>query len=152
MLGINIFICVMLIFMSVEDIKELKIRNIYLLILGAGCGIGCFCRWKQGTFFLDQTIIGISAGLFMLGISMLSKEQIGKGDGLAVTVLGMLYGEGIWFILTLAISGLFLISLYLCIVKKKDKSCKLPFLPGITFGYCIYFILSIIQNLQGVMI
>lgn len=146
MIYISIAILILLVIMSIEDWKEMKIRNSYILLLWGFCLVGCFLCWKQGVFFFDRTCIGISAGFLFLGISILSKEQVGIGDGMVITALGFCFSESVWFILSVAVFVLFIVSLYLCLIKKKEKTCKVPFIPAITFGYTVSFLLTFVQG------
>lgn len=145
---IRVIILVLLFIMSIEDIKELKIKNSYLIMLAGVSIISCFMEWREGLFFLDQFILGISSGLFILTISILTKEQIGKGDAFVVLALGVACAKTIWSMLSVAFFSLFCVSVYLCIKRKKDKKYELPFVPAITLGYLIQGIVSTIQSLQ----
>ena len=79
----------------------------------------------------------------MFGISMISEEQIGKGDGLVIAALGILCGVrntlGI-----VCFGSLFMLPVALAVIllKKEKKKIRLPFLPALFLGYIMTFFLG----------
>ena len=75
-------------------------------------------------------------GLCMIGISFLSKEQIGSGDGVVTGLLGCLLGaRGCLVMLCIASCLMAVISIGILILKKGSRRTTLPFVPALLGGY-----------------
>lgn len=126
---------ILLLVMSIQDIKRCEISNSYIVILA----MVCVC---SGAFFEQlswmELLSGCSIGLCLVGISVLTKEQIGIGDGLVVGALGLLMG-GIKTITLLSIASLIMaaVSIILIMFRRGTRKMKLPFLPVISVGYVL---------------
>lgn len=76
------------------------------------------------------------AGCFL--VSLLTREALGYGDSMAVTVCGI--SLGMEKVTELLLLGLFLSAVwavYLCIFKKADRSREFPFLPFLMAAFVI---------------
>lgn len=132
---IYIIVSILLLMMSIQDIKERSVSTVYIVILAVVCAMG-------GLFFIEcswmDQLGGCSVGLCLLGISVLTQEQIGAGDGLVVAALGLMTGAmkalTILSVASLLMAG---VSIILIIIKKGTRKMKLPFLPAISVGYVI---------------
>ena len=75
-------------------------------------------------------------GLCMIGISFLSKEQIGIGDGVVTGLLGCLLGaRGCLVMLCIASCLMAVIAIGILILKKCSRRTTLPFAPALLGGY-----------------
>ena len=73
---------------------------------------------------------------WMIGISFLSKEQIGIGDGIVTGLLGCLLGaRGCLVMLCIASCLMAVISIGILILKKGSRRTTLPFVPALLGGY-----------------
>ena len=71
-----------------------------------------------------------------IGISFLSKEQIGIGDGVVTGLLGCLLGaRGCLVMLCIASCLMAVISIGILILKKGSRRTTLPFAPALLGGY-----------------
>ena len=72
----------------------------------------------------------------MLGISLLSEEQIGRGDGLVIAALGLFFGVRNTLGMV-CFASLFMvpIALLIIVIKKEKKKIRLPFIPALFLGY-----------------
>lgn len=130
-----VIVGILLLVMSIQDIKKREISNRYIVILA----MVCIC----GGLFFEQlsgmdVLSGCSIGLCLVGISVLTQEQIGIGDGLVVGALGLLMG-GIKTITLLSIASLLMaaLSIILIMFRRGTRKMKLPFLPAISVGYVL---------------
>ena len=85
---------------------------------------------------LAVTAAGAAAGLTLLGISKITGEAVGYGDGWLVMALGIYLG--IWGLLDVmaATWGLLGFVAGLCLIRKKwSRKAALPMTPFITVGF-----------------
>lgn len=127
-------IFVLLIYLSYEDIRFLKIST-YLLLAGFVTAI-IFLIWGRELSVGEYLAGGCLGVLFFLCGTV--SENIGAGDGALIMLLGLLLG------IQQLISILF-VSLFLCsgaaaalyAAGKAKRGSRLPFVPFLFGGFCI---------------
>lgn len=139
-----VHICLIIILgvICVFDIKRKKIP-VYMLIVLAAAGI--ISNFTVGEFDIEKRIIAMLPGMILLIVSMVTKQQIGYGDGLIILIMG-LYID-IDDILSIVLSSFLLSSIaaiILMTVFKKKKNFEMAFSPFLLIGYGlvkgVYFI------------
>lgn len=126
---------ILLLMMSVQDIKACKISNGYILVIAMVCGIGG-CFFEKLSWI--EMLSGCSVGFGLLGISVLTREQIGAGDGFVMAAIGLLVGAmKALTILSAASLMMAAVSVILIIIKRGTRNMRLPFLPAISIGYML---------------
>nr|WP_308648513.1 prepilin peptidase [uncultured Agathobacter sp.] len=139
-----VHICLIIILgvICVFDIKRKKIP-VYMLIILAAAGI--ISNFTIGEFDIEKRIIAMLPGMILLIVSMITKQQIGYGDGLIILIMG-LYID-IDDILSIVLSSFLLSSIaaiILMTVFKKKKNFEMAFSPFLLIGYGlvkgVYFI------------
>ena len=137
-------ICLIIILgvICVFDIKRKKIP-VYMLIILAAAGI--ISNFTVGEFDIEKRIIAMLPGMILLIVSMITKQQIGYGDGMIILIMG-LYID-IDDILSIVLSSFLLSSIaaiILMTVFKKKKNFEMAFSPFLLIGYGlvkgVYFI------------
>lgn len=124
--------CVSLLFLaglSAGDVREKKIP-IYKVVFFAISAI--FCRMITGQFSWNEVRWGIFPGCVLLVLALLTKENIGYGDGITVLTLGLWTGG--WFTLAVVCIGIMLSGVWgmVCIFRKKTE--PIPFIPFLLLG------------------
>ena len=139
-----VHICLIIILgvICVFDIKR-KIIPVYMLIILAAAGI--ISNFTVGEFDIEKRIIAMLPGMILLIVSMITKQQIGYGDGMIILIMG-LYID-IDDILSIVLSSFLLSSIaaiILMTVFKKKKNFEMAFSPFLLIGYGlvkgVYFI------------
>lgn len=139
-----VHICLIIILgvICVFDIKRKKIP-VYMLIILAAAGI--ISNFTVGEFDIEKRIIAMLPGMILLIVSMITKQQIGYGDGLIILIMG-LYID-IDDILSIVLSSFLLssiVAIILMTVFKKKKNFEMAFSPFLLIGYGlvkgVYFI------------
>ena len=139
-----VHICLIIILgvICVFDIKRKKIP-VYMLIILAAAGI--ISNFTVGEFDIENRIIAMLPGMILLIVSMITKQQIGYGDGMIILIMG-LYID-IDDILSIVLSSFLLSSIaaiILMTVFKKKKNFEMAFSPFLLIGYGlvkgVYFI------------
>jgi leader peptidase (prepilin peptidase)/N-methyltransferase len=98
-----------------------------------------------------SALLGTLVGICVLGISIISDGQIGKGDGYMIAALGLVLGfRGSLVVVCMSSMIMCVIAVVMLILKKGDKKTKLPFIPALFAGYTI-FIINNLENM-GVMV
>ena len=112
----------------INSVRDIKKRMIFpLMLIGTAVGGAVY----KGLSFIP--------GMLILAASLISKEQIGKGDALAVFASGAWSGAlDIWKVMLL--SSLFTAVFAGIIWIKKKKNAELPYVPFLTAGFLINWI------------
>ena len=118
---------------SLQDMKEKKVKLgvlFWFAILGLVIHLTTF---QQS---LSEMAGGMLVGGFVLLLSFLTRESIGKGDGLLLMVTGLYLGMRQNMLLLLI--GIFLAgicALFLFVFGKKRKKDDIPFIPFLFASY-----------------
>lgn len=136
--GISIFLLVC----SIQDIREKQI-SIRLLVSGG------VLFWGISLLFEDisvgERIYNMLPGVIAFLLGLLTKEQIGYGDAACLVVLGSVVSADV--LLGAVMGGLILLSICSVILltgKKADRKTTLPFLPCLSAGMLVQFVLNIV--------
>ena len=122
---IKIFVLIMLIIFSVEDIlyREISVKVILVFLL---MGIGI--RVYDNTLLSTEIFWGIFIGMIIIASSIILAGNIGVGDGIIFVLTGLFLGIADnlrILIFSVTISGI--IGGLLIILKIKKKDYKMPF-------------------------
>ncbi|MCM1467598.1 MAG: prepilin peptidase [Alistipes sp.] len=125
-----------ILFLIIETVKDIKTQTLelgeLLFFLAAGFLLRLF--WFHDD--LGGIVLGMSVGMILLGISFLSGEALGYGDGMVVLVTGVFCGIKITLV-TIGIAFLVMSVLAICVFIKKGfyYKTKVPFVPCILAGF-----------------
>lgn len=138
---LNIILCIYLFYCTICDIKtntvSLKCSLLTILLL-------LFLRFLFGIFYIDDFIISILPGTFILFMGIITHQSIGYGDGIVFIVSGIALGKD--YILLLVLGAFIFSSVYSLFLLAKRKSGKttIPFVPFIFMSYFFIIILNLI--------
>ena len=138
---LNIILCIYLFYCTICDIKtntvSLKCSLLTILLL-------LFLRFLFGIFYIDDFIISILPGTFILFMGIITHQSIGYGDGIVFIVSGIALGKD--YILLLVLGAFIFSSVYSLFLLAKRKSGKttIPFVPFIFMSYFFIIILILI--------
>lgn len=125
---------------GIEDVRKKEIRIIYIVAMGIVACVGCLFRQNHSWY---GALGGALIGLCMLGISLLSEEQIGRGDGLVIAALGLFFGvRNTLGMVCFASIFMLTVALLTIIIKKGKTKIRLPFLPALFLGYVMTLLLG----------
>lgn len=125
-------------FLGINAVTDMKKRQISLftvpLFIIAGIA---YQLWNEKADWVSLSA-GIALAFFLLGLSFLSKQAIGFGDGLVVLVCAVFLGFAKSIVLVM---GGFLLASFagvvLLICKRANKKTPLPFVPFLMISYVI---------------
>lgn len=119
--------------LAIVDFKKKQVSNVLLLIVSGIVTIN-YAIFKPVTVM--ALIGGILIGIILLGISYITRQKIGSGDGLLVMILGAYLGfEGIGVVLLYALTLSAIWSGLLLMIKKVNRHYEVAFIPFIFIGH-----------------
>lgn len=123
---------------GIVDIRTKQISRRQLLLLLIVC---CAVIPVKENFGIFDAAGGMSIGLCAIGVSIATREQIGKGDGIVIAVLGIALGmrKCLWLVLTASFM-MCMAAILVLLLKRGDRQTRLPFLPAIFAGYLLCII------------
>jgi leader peptidase (prepilin peptidase)/N-methyltransferase len=116
-------------FVLICTITDIKTKTIYWEWLGVFCFVGVlYCLYMERT--VPAVMYSVIPGIILVIISVISREAIGKGDGLMVINLGIILGaEKIIGVLMISLIICAVASLIMLVSKKVSKKYEMPFAP-----------------------
>ena len=129
----TIVITIFLILSTLIDLRKIEV-NISLCISVALVGL-------IYEIFISKTdilsiILGILPGIFLMLTSIVTNEEIGKGDAAILSTIGIFLGlKKTILVLIYALFSTIIIGGILLLIRKKNKKYKIPFVPFILFSY-----------------
>lgn len=141
MCTIEEIIClVIMVFIAIKDIKTREVSVLVLVAAGvAGISYHLIAQELDWWLIIAGAIVG---GCFLI-IGKITKEKIGYGDGLVISLLGLFVGFwNILVILSITFFLLLCVSIPVMCKKKMSKNYTLPFLPFLAGGYFCFLIMG----------
>ena len=135
-----VFVFIVLIIEAVMDFKKKEVNIIFPILLAAAATVMFFF---VKDISLVNAIIGIVEGILLILVSVLTKGQIGIGDGILLAACGLMLGGKdnlIMFFFSCLSSAV--VSAMIMIIKKADKKTKIPFVPFMIPGFLVMALLS----------
>ncbi|MDD6353634.1 MAG: peptidase [Lachnospiraceae bacterium] len=117
---------------SIIDISTKKIPVILLIIMGIAGGVYIISCDKS----VINTVISIIPGGILLMMAFFTKEQIGYGDAVVVTLMGLFVSVDIVcssLVMGLTIAGI--VSVVYIVIKRADRKKQIAFTPFLLLGY-----------------
>ena len=126
------------IFLIPATYSDLKEKQISLFAMVAGITLGMVkLIWgiiNDGPFYMIALIPGVA----LMICSFIFAGKIGKGDGLALLILGAIEGYRRCVVITLiGIGAMFVFCLVGLIIRKLNRNTEIPFIPFLTVGMVI---------------
>lgn len=138
---IAVVIGVLLLVAGMMDLKRKSISRGMIILLMAVCISGIFFK---NTFSIWETIGGFLIGLCAVGLSIGSREQIGRGDGLVICAIGLVLGfRECLFTVCVASVIMALVSIGVLLLRKGNKNTRLPFIPVLFIAYTACMVIKI---------
>ena len=133
-----IYMGVILLVGSVYDWKYFALP-MWLLLAGLlGGAMGAVNSVLVGEASVINAGMAFLPGVVALLLAYITREQIGYGDGLLLLAMGGCVGlRQTVIIVGLALGASFLVSVVLVLLKKAERTQKLPFVPFLFVGWMI---------------
>lgn len=129
-----------LLFLGACTITDLRKRKIITALCFANAVAALIMHFVRQDIFWLNVLGGMLAGAVLFGVSVYSKEAIGKGDAVVVFTLGSLVGIKTGFEILMWASIICIIfSVPGLIFKKIKLKSRIPFMPFMLAGAIITF-------------
>lgn len=130
---------ILLMVAGIVDIRKKQVSRGQLLILLLVC---CAVIPLKKEFGIIDALGGLTIGLCAIGVSVATREQIGKGDGIVIAAVGIALGTRKCLLVVFTASFMMsLAAIFVLIFKKGGRQTRLPFLPAIFVGYVLCVLL-----------
>lgn len=126
---------VLLLAAGITDIRKRQISRRFLMLLTLVCIAAVLFR---GSFAIMDAAGGIAIGFCVIGISMISREQIGRGDGIVIAMIGLVLGFRRCLV-AVSVASLLMsaAAIVVLLFKKGNRRTQLAFLPALFVGYVL---------------
>ena len=134
-------------YLSVLSILDIRFRKmpVWLLVVGGIAGTGYqIWKWVKGDP-VSIVLIGVGAivGILFLGVSKITGQALGYGDGIIILILGICLG--FWDLSIVLMIAFFIASVMaiaLIVVKKGKRKRTMPFVPFLCIGYIVFVLMG----------
>ena len=83
-------------------------------------------------------VVNRSIGICAVGLSMVGREQIGRGDGLVIIAMGLILGfRKCLTAVCIASLIMTLVSVFVLVLRKGNRHTRLAFIPALFIGYVV---------------
>lgn len=130
---------ILLLAAGVVDIRRKQISKRQLVILLLVC---LAVIPLKDDFRLVDAVGGLSIGLCAVGLSIATGEQIGRGDGIVIAIVGLALGfRQCLLVVCTAVFLMCAAAIHVLIFRKGGRQTRLAFLPAVFAGYVVCVIL-----------
>lgn len=130
--------------LAFNSICDWRYREISVVMTLLGIIFSGFLFIFMPSYTIWEVLGGIGIGIFLIVCSLVTKGQIGIGDGIICCFTGLC--GGFFDTLGMLLTGLFFsaaVSAVLLITKKAGRKTKIPFVPFLFVGYCFVQLMKI---------
>lgn len=128
--------------LTVCAIEDWYTKKITVLWPVTGLAIATVIRLSDGSFLDWEYWIGVVIGMLLFLLAIVSREQIGKGDGLVLTVCGFCLGWKKTLLLMLGAMIMFLmVGVVSVICKNKRGNTVMAYVPFLWVMFMISLII-----------
>lgn len=130
---------ILLLAAGITDMRKRQISRIRLITLLLVCCAVIPLKEESGVV---DAVGGLAIGLCAIGVSIATREQIGKGDGIVIAAVGIALGARRCLLVVFTASFMMsILAIFVLIFRKGGRQTRLPFLPAIFAGYVLCVIL-----------
>ena len=128
----------------IEAVKDFRKKEVNIPVLGILVVAAMVMIFLGKEISVSNAIIGLAEGLLLILVSVMTKGQIGMGDGILLAACGlMLGGKDNMVMFFFACLSSAIVSVLIMIIKKADKKTTIPFVPFMIPGFLIMVLLSL---------
>lgn len=133
-----VIIGILLFIAGITDIRKKTVSRKFLFILMTVCLAAVLLKIVKREFGIIEAAGGTAIGFCAIGISMVSRKQIGRGDGIVISIIGLVLGIRKCLAVVSAASLLMCFAAIIILAAKKgNRNTRLAFLPALFAGYLL---------------
>ena len=127
---------VIMIFLILSTLLDLRKKEVNISLCISFALVGLIYEIFISKTDILSIILGIIPGIFLMLTSIVTNEEIGKGDAVILGIIGIFLGlKKSILVLIYALFMTVIIGGILLLIRKKNKKYKFPFVPFILFSY-----------------
>ncbi len=127
---------VITIFLILSTLIDLRKKEVNISVCISVALVGLIYEIFISKTDILSIILGILPGIFLMLTSIVTNEEIGKGDAAILSTIGIFLGlKKTILVLIYALFSTIIIGGILLLIRKKNKKYKIPFVPFILFSY-----------------
>lgn len=127
---------VITIFLILSTLIDLRKKEVNISLCRSVALVGLIYEIFISKTDILSIILGILPGIFLMLTSIVTNEEIGKGDAAILSTIGIFLGlKKTILVLIYALFSTIIIGGILLLIRKKNKKYKIPFVPFILFSY-----------------
>lgn len=127
---------VITIFLILSTLIDLRKKEVNILLCISVALVGLIYEIFISKTDILSIILGILPGIFLMLTSIVTNEEVGKGDAVILSTIGIFLGlKKTILVLIYALFSTIIIGGILLLIRKKNKKYKIPFVPFILFSY-----------------
>lgn len=127
---------VITIFLILSTLIDLRKKEVNILLCISVALVGLIYEIFISKTDILSIILGILPGIFLMLTSIVTNEEIVKGDAAILSTIGIFLGlKKTILVLIYALFSTIIIGGILLLIRKKNKKYKIPFVPFILFSY-----------------
>lgn len=131
-----IMIGILLLAAGITDIRRKQISRGMIAVLLLVCLAAIPFK---ADYHLYDAAGGLAVGICVIAVSVVSREQIGRGDGMVIAAIGLVLGAySCMMVVCVASLLMCVVSIAVLVLKKGTKQTRLPFLPAVFVSYALY--------------
>lgn len=122
------------------DLKKKAVPGSYLCAFGIVAIIAFIFDVTNGKNLLDS-VWGLIPGFIVVMLSILTKEQVGLGDGMILLCVGGLQSiRDTIYMIFIALIIVTVVAIFLLIIRRVGRKATIPFVPFLFLGQLIMII------------
>ena len=118
------------VYMGISTYFDFRWKRIPWWIQGMGVIFLCIYSTMQGGAPGIELLLSVVPGIVMLGLSFVTKESIGYGDGVTMMIVGGMIGlrNCVW-VICISLVMISIVGIVLMIIKRASGKTRIPYIP-----------------------
>ena len=118
------------VYMGISTYFDFRWKRIPWWIQGTGVIFLCIYSTMQGGAPGTELLLSVVPGIVLLGLSFVTKESIGYGDGVTMMIVGGMIGlrNCVW-VICISLVMISVVGIVLMIIKRASGKTRIPYIP-----------------------
>lgn len=118
------------VYMGISTYFDFRWKRIPWWIQGMGVIFLCIYSTMQGGAPGTELLLSVVPGIVLLGLSFVTKESIGYGDGVTMMIVGGMIGlrNCVW-VICISLVMISVVGIVLMIIKRASGKTRIPYIP-----------------------
>lgn len=119
-----------MVFLGIATYFDFRRKMIPIWVQAMGIIFLCITQIVKGQGWNWEILLALLPGILLLGISFVTRESIGYGDGIAVLILGGMIGarKCMW-VICISLFMMSVVGIVLLATKRATRKTRIPYIP-----------------------